>query len=239
MSSARRALGKCQLRRAHNPQQSQGGRGRNRGGRVSTGGYGPAPARVNTITLQEESEERAEIYAALDPSGRNRQYSVMEVPVDCQGNPLSLLVDSGSTHSFISPKIVAKLGITPKPIGKNLRASLANGTEIVIREEVVDLEFTLQGHGSSQRFRVMKLGKFQGIIGMDWLQTHDANIHCKTRTISFQAPSGETRKSHLRVVKALKLLKVLRKGLSIYVLKLNNPSKSIAKGEELEWLSEY
>ena len=81
---------------------------------------------------------------------------------------------------------------------------------------------------------------------MDWLQSHDADIHCKTGTISFQTLSGErvqikgeTGKSPLKVVKALKLLKGLRKGLPIYVLKLNNPSKLSAEGEEPEWLSEY
>ena len=38
----------------------------------------------------------------------------------------------------------------------------------------------------------------------------------------------------------IKLLKGLRMGLPIYVLKLNNPSKSTAvEGDEPEWLSEY
>ena len=29
------------------------------------------------------------------------------------GNSFSLLVDSGSSHSFISPSMVAKLGVSP------------------------------------------------------------------------------------------------------------------------------
>ena len=36
----------------------------------------------------------------------------------------------------------------------------------------------------------------------------------------------------------MKLLKGLKKGLPIFVLKLNNPSKS-TEGEEPKWLSEY
>ena len=161
------------------------------------------------------------------------------------GNSFSLLVDSGSTHSFISPSMVAKLGVNPISTGKRLRASLANGTKVLIEEKIVDLKFTLEGHASSQIFRVMKMGKFEGILGMDWLREHNADIHCKQGTISFQIDSGEIvhiqgkqGKAPLRVVKAAKLVKGLKKGLSIYLLKLNDLAKK-PEGKEPEWMSEY
>ena len=31
----------------------------------------------------------------------------------------------------------------------------------------------------------MKLGKFEGILGMDWLRKSEDNIHCKEGDISF------------------------------------------------------
>ena len=200
---------------------------------------------MNQVTLDDEFEERAVIYAALDPSGRNQQFSVIEAPVESLGNSFSLLVDSGSSHSFISPSMVAKLGVSPVPTGKRLRASLANGSQVLIEEKIVDLQFSMQGHSSSQQFRVMKMGKFQGILGMDWLRKHNADIHCKRGTISFQSDNGEIvhiqgkrGKAPLRVVKAAKLVKGLKKGLPIYLLKLNDPSKK-PEGNKPEWLSEY
>ena len=60
-----------------------------------------------------------------------------------------------------------------------------------MEEKVVDLEFSLQGHSSRQEFRVMRLGKFQGILGMDWLRSHDADIQCGKGTISFETNSRE------------------------------------------------
>ena len=240
-----------QVFQAHQTPNSQRG---GRGGRNRRGGRGnPENQRrqgqvrgaANQVTLNDEFEEKAEIYAALDPSGRNQQYSVIETQVEYQGNSFSLLVDSGSTHSFISPTMVSKLGVRAIPTGKRLRASLANGSEVLIDEKIVNLRFTLQGHFSQQDFRVMKMGKFQGILGMDWLRANNADIQCGKGTISFQTEEGKivliqgkNGKSPLGVVKASRLVKGLKKGLDIFVLKLNNPTK-ILEGKEPEWLSEY
>lgn len=91
----------------------------------------------------------------------------------------------------------------------------------------------------------MKLEKFQGILGMEWLKPRNASIHCKQGKISFQTEDGETfqiqgksGKAPRRVVKASKLVKGLKKGLPIYVLKLNNFSKP-SEGTEQDWLGEY
>ena len=96
--------------------------------------------------------------------------------MDIQGKSLSFLVNFGSTHSFISPKVVELLKLKPIETRKKLRASLANGTEIKTPKLIVDLPFKLQSQPTFGRFRVMTLGKFQGLLGMDWLGSHDANL---------------------------------------------------------------
>lgn len=130
---------------------------------------------------------------------------------------------------------------------EKLRAYLVNGSEEVIEGKVVDLEFSLQGHSSSQQFWVMKMGQFQRILGMDWLKRNNAVIHCESGTISLQTKEGKivqiqgtAGKAPLRVVKAAKLVKGLRKGSAhfFFVIKLNDPEKT-SEGQEPEWLSEY
>ncbi len=59
----------------------------------------PATAKVNHVTITEETEEQAHIYAALDPKGYNRQYSILEVPGEHEGKSISFLIDSGSFHT--------------------------------------------------------------------------------------------------------------------------------------------
>ena len=67
--------------------------------------------KINYISVKTEDEEQAQIYAALDPSGRNRQFTVLEANGEYKGNSLSFLIDSGSSHSFISPSTATRLGL--------------------------------------------------------------------------------------------------------------------------------
>ena len=124
--------------------------------------------------MKVEGEEQAQIYAALDPSGRNRQYTVLEAQGEYEGKPLTFLIDSGSSHSFISPSTAKRLRIEALPTGKKLRASLANGSSILTEEQILKLSFQLGGNPTSQEFRILKMGKFQGILGMDWLGKNKA-----------------------------------------------------------------
>ena len=80
---------------------------------------------------------------------------------------------------------------------------------------------------------------------MDWLSKNQAGINCSQGVISFVFEEGDkveiqgrTGSSPLRVVKASKLVKGLRKGLPIYVLKLNKTYEEEAKSKP-EWLKEY
>ena len=68
---------------------------------------------VNHVTITEEVEEQAHIYAALDPKGYNRQFSILEVPGNYEGNTLSFLIDSGSSHSFLSPSTIKRFAFKP------------------------------------------------------------------------------------------------------------------------------
>ena len=91
--------------------------------------------------MKTEGEEQVQIYAVLDPSGRNRQFTVLEVEGEYEGNSLTFLIDSGSSCSFISLSTPKRLGLTTQPTGKKLRASLANGSSILAEEKVLTISF--------------------------------------------------------------------------------------------------
>ena len=205
----------------------------------------PRVVKVNYVCVSDEAAEQAQIYSALDPSGQNLQYSILEAEGDYEGKSLTFLIDSGSLHSFISPNTAKRLQVEAKRTGKRLKASLANESSIITEEQVIDLSFQLEGNPTSQKFRIFKMGKFQGILGMDWLSKNQAGINCSQGTISFLSDSGEKVEIHgragknpLKVVKSSKIIKGFRKGLPIYIIKLNKPEK---EPENLgpEWLSEY
>ena len=138
----------------------------------------PPNVKKNYISVKTEGEEQAQIYATLDPSGRNCQFTVLETEGECEGNSLTFLIDSGSSHSFISSSTTKRLGLKAQPIGKKLSASLANGSSILAEEQVLALSFQLSGNPTTQEFQILKMGKFRGILGMDWLSRNQAGINC-------------------------------------------------------------
>ena len=89
------------------------------------------------------------------------------------------------------------------------------------------------------------MGELQGILGMDWLSKSQAQINRNKGSILFISSNGtkvqiqgRSGRNPLKVVKANKLVSGLRKGLSIYILKLNKPEK-VEKVQEPSWLREY
>ena len=141
--------------------------------------------RINYVSVKDEQEEQAQVYAALDPSGHNRKFTILETQGEYEGKPLTFLIDLGSCHSFLSPATVKRLQLEPHHTGRKLRVSLANGTSISEEEKFVDISFQLGGHSTLQKFRIMKMGKFQGILGMDWLGHNCAEINCSQGSILF------------------------------------------------------
>ena len=79
---------------------------------------------------------------------------------------------------------------------------------------VGELKFKLGGYHTTASFRVLPLGIFDGILGMDWLAKHNATIECKTKLLKFVTLLGEQvtitgnrGNPKLQLVTATKLLK--------------------------------
>jgi hypothetical protein len=82
------------------------------------------------------------------------------------------------------------------------------------------------------------LGSYDVMIGMDWLESHEAILNCKTKWLSLVDDEGQRRvivgRNHgvsLRFASSLHLRKSMRKGCKLYaILALNE--KGVAEGLE-------
>jgi hypothetical protein len=82
------------------------------------------------------------------------------------------------------------------------------------------------------------LGSYDVVIGMDWLETHEANLNFKTKRLSLVDDEGQrlvivgrNQGVSLRFVSSLQLRKSMRKGCKLYaILALNE--KGVAEGLE-------
>ena len=232
-----------------NPPTAQAARPYGKSGHLNSRGRGRGRANVaavfgeEEVTLQDEENGRAQVYAAIKHQGNNRQFSVIQAPASYEGKNFKLLIDSGSTHSFLSPKCIRNLSLEQQP-SKKLTIELASGKELVTRLALGDLEFLLDNHPTKGYFHVMPLGVYNGILGMDWLKAHHAILCCHSGTISFISlgnqvqVDGTTGKPKATLVKANKLLRGLRKNQQIYIAKLNKVEKEKPKWEPA-WLQQY
>ena len=135
-------------------------------------------ARLNQMYADEDTSNEdipAHIHAAIEHQGVNNQFSVLQTPAEYKGKAFHLLIDSGSTHSFISPKCIRTLNL-PEVKAKTLSVELATGKMTRSTTSVGELNFKLNDQPAVANFRVLPLGIYDGILGMDWLSKNDATL---------------------------------------------------------------
>jgi hypothetical protein len=103
-----------------------------------------------------------------------------------QNQVLLILVDSGSSASFISQTMVDRVGL-PTQQCSLAKVKVANG-EILKSDRVVkSMEWWANGHTYRNDMRVLELGAYDAILGYDWLRRHSP-MQCdwEGKIISFE-----------------------------------------------------
>ena len=86
------------------------------------------------------------------------------------GHPALILIDSGSSTSFISESLVAKLSsavLTPQ----STQVQVSSGGLLQSSRILRKVMWTLDQCTFYSNFRVLPLSAFDAIVGMDWLAT--------------------------------------------------------------------
>jgi hypothetical protein len=89
-----------------------------------------------------------------------------------QGVGIKILVDSGSSHTFIRSALAAQLQV-------------ANGQNLVCSDYFPHTEWEMAGYSFKSDLRVLPLSSYDMILGLDWLEVHSPmKVHWKDRWIS-------------------------------------------------------
>ncbi|KAJ3708075.1 hypothetical protein LUZ61_011780 [Rhynchospora tenuis] len=84
--------------------------------------------------------------------------------------PICALVDSGSTHSFLSPSIAHTLSLKISTITP-LSVTIANGQKMVTDKMCKNITFSLQKYEFDADLRLLEVQGYDLILGMDWLSS--------------------------------------------------------------------
>lgn len=79
-----------------------------------------------------------------------------------------MLIDSGSTHSFLDTQIVHHLqGVVKLPVP--VKVTVADGGLLQCEKQLPDCAWWLQGRCYKSNFKLLPLSGYDAILGMDWL----------------------------------------------------------------------
>lgn len=94
-----------------------------------------------------------------------------------------ILVDSGSSGSFISSQIAAGLkGV--QSLLRQLSVRVANGGTLNCDAMIPHCEWQVQGHRFKTTLRILPLISYDMILGMDWLKEHNPmSVNWSQKTI--------------------------------------------------------
>jgi hypothetical protein len=99
---------------------------------------------------------------------------------------LLILVDSGSTGSFLNTAMLQRLHC-PVQTTTPVKVKLVNNSELVCDQWVPQLSWWIQGETFHTPMRVLPLGAYDAILGIDWFKKHGpvtGDWNLKTLTIT-------------------------------------------------------
>lgn len=147
------------------------------------------------------------------------------------GNKVVLiLVDSGSTHTFVDQSLLDKISVTAEKLVQPMPVKVANGNIVTCTEVVPQLTWWIQGHSFCSSMQVLPLGGHDIILGMDWLEQWGVmKCHWADKWIQFQYKGRPiklhgvlpVKQDHLEEVSAEQLLK-WEKGNDVWAIALLN-----------------
>lgn len=82
-----------------------------------------------------------------------------------------ILLDSGSSHSFVSKEFV-ELTKMETVLIQPRKVKLANGEYLTTDAKVQNLEWYIQGHTLSSEMLVLDMAPYDAILSFDWLKQH-------------------------------------------------------------------
>ena len=105
---------------------------------------------------------------------------------EVNGIPVKFLVDSGASGNFISEHLVSEHDLRTVRSHEKIQVHLADGSMRASNRIVQRAQVMYEEHAEFLDFHVMKLPKYDAILGKSWLDRWNPNIDWRAGTISIQ-----------------------------------------------------
>lgn len=125
-------------------------------------------ALLDAVAEEEAMEEAAAFLTANAVAGTINAKSI-KIRALVGNQVMLLLVDSGSSHTFIDQQLVDRLNCHTEQLAEAMRVKVANGQYLDCTHQVKQLEWWTHNTTFQTDMKIVQLGGYDAILGMDWL----------------------------------------------------------------------
>ena len=100
-----------------------------------------------------------------------------------------ILIDSGSTHSFIYVKFAEKLNREQEPLDYMLHVATPSGRTMIVASIYRACIVAIEGVELLVNLMPLSMTHFDVILGMDWLVANHASINCVSKNVTLKPPN--------------------------------------------------
>ncbi|XP_057803459.1 uncharacterized protein LOC131018771 [Salvia miltiorrhiza] len=134
----------------------------------------------DTVEVQiDENEPMEEVHVNLHSMVGGVSSKTMRVIGKIGDSPIRILLDTGSTLSFLQEKFAKMIGVKLEPVSPIL-IKVANGQKLISKKRAADLSWEVQGHRFTYSPRVLASDGYDLILGSDWLE------YCSPITLDYK-----------------------------------------------------
>jgi hypothetical protein len=159
-----------------------------------------------------------------------------------------ILVDSGSSATFISSKAVEQLGYSTQA-APEVKVTVASGSQMTSNQQVQEVTWWTQGNTFSASTRVLELPHYDLILGMDWLERFSPMwVHWRRKKLRFTYNGKDitlqgikdctTQCNKIKVLKLKGLIKKEGVAQLVQLSPISNHNNGIAIPEEIQQVVE-
>ena len=127
----------------------------------------------------------------------NYQAYHQSVLVEFGGNiakkSIYVLIDLGSTHSYVSLKVVYSCYLGKSNHKKLWLVQLAIETKRKVSKVVMEFPIEMNGILTKENLNVLSLGSYDSLIVMEWLTKHREKLDCYEKVFEFIDEEGGSR----------------------------------------------
>ncbi|XP_074342629.1 uncharacterized protein LOC141680250 [Apium graveolens] len=169
---------------------------------------------------------------------------VVACMLDINSVEVKMLMDSGTTRSFIAESVIATLKCVAYHLEPNLIREVMNQERFIAKRICPIYDRIIKGRHFSANLILFKLGELDVLLGMDWFSNHYVQIECRRKKVKLETKDGtelifKGKKQEKKFLMAIQTKRLLRHGCEAYFAHVKDIEKESLRIEDIPVVKDF